>query len=79
MSEERFIARQPIFDTTLGIVAYELLFRSDLDNYCKAVSLAQASSSVISDSVLLFDLARLTDGKGDDRTARNHRTGRRRD
>jgi EAL and modified HD-GYP domain-containing signal transduction protein len=64
MSEERFIARQPIFDTTLGIVAYELLFRSDLDNYCKAVSLAQASSSVISDSVLLFDLARLTDGKG---------------
>lgn len=64
MPEERFIARQPIFNKKLDIVAYELLFRSDLDNYCKAVDVAQASSSVISDSVLLFDLARLTDGKG---------------
>ena len=64
MAEERFIARQPIFNTKTEVVAYELLFRSDLDNYCKAADLAQASSSVISDSVLLFDLDRLTDGKG---------------
>ncbi len=63
MSEERFIARQPIFDTALHVVAYELLFRSDLDNYCKLLDTTQASSTVISDSVLLFDLAKLTDGR----------------
>jgi c-di-GMP-related signal transduction protein len=63
MSEERFIARQPIFDAAQHVVAYELLFRSDLDNYCKATDTTQASSTVISDSVLLFDLARLTDGR----------------
>lgn len=64
MSEERFIARQPIFDAALHVVAYELLFRSDLDNYCKMLDTTQASSTVISDSVLLFDLAKLTDGRG---------------
>jgi len=64
MAEDRYIARQPIFDTKLEIVAYELLFRSDLDNYCKAASLSQASSSVISDTVLLLEQAHLTDGKG---------------
>jgi EAL and modified HD-GYP domain-containing signal transduction protein len=62
MPVERFLARQPIFDTALRVVAYELLFRSDLDNYCKAVDTTQASSSVISHSALLFDLPHLTGG-----------------
>lgn len=64
MAIERYLARQPIFDARLEVVAYELLFRSDLDNYCKAVDPDLASSTVISDSVLLFDLAQLTGGKG---------------
>jgi c-di-GMP-related signal transduction protein len=64
MSIDRYIARQPILNAKLAVVAYELLFRSDLDNYCKNVDSAQASSTVISDSLLLFDLPRLTDKKG---------------
>ncbi len=64
MAVERFLARQPIFDAKLQVVAYELLFRSDLDNYCKAIDHDFASSTVIADSVLLFDLPQLTGGKG---------------
>ncbi|MCX6538913.1 MAG: HDOD domain-containing protein [Acidobacteria bacterium] len=60
----RFIARQPIFDRKLGVVAYELLFRSDLDNYCKGIDADAMSSSVINDSMLLFDIDQLTDGRG---------------
>lgn len=61
---EKFIARQPIFDNRLRVVAYELLFRSDLDNYCKVTDADRASSAVISDSLLLFDIRQLTDGRG---------------
>jgi c-di-GMP-related signal transduction protein len=64
MPTDRFIARQPILNAKLEVVAYELLFRSDLDNYCKNADSAQASSVVINDSMLIFDLLHLTDGKG---------------
>jgi c-di-GMP-related signal transduction protein len=60
---EKFIARQPIFDLKREVVAYELLFRSDLDNYCKAIDATYASSAVISDSLSLFDIRQLTDGR----------------
>ena len=63
MAVERFLARQPIFDTKMEVAAYELLFRSDLDNYCKTLDTDLASSTVIDHSVLLFDLPRLTDGR----------------
>lgn len=55
---ERFIARQPIFDKRLQVYAYELLFRSGPQNYFKPSR--NASSSVIADSVTLFDLQTLT-------------------
>jgi c-di-GMP-related signal transduction protein len=60
---QRYIARQPIFDEKLNVVAYELLFRSDLDNYCKSTDTTQASTSVISDSLSTFEFGQLTDGK----------------
>lgn len=60
---EKFIARQPIFDRMQRVVGYELLFRSDLDNYCKAVDMTEASSTVISDSLSIFGIDQLTNGK----------------
>ncbi len=55
---ERFIARQPIFDKLLQVYAYELLFRGGPQNFFQPSR--NASSSVIADSVTLFDLQNLT-------------------
>ena len=55
---ERFIARQPIFDQRLKIFAYELLFRAGPENVFRPRK--DASSSVIVDSTMLFDLQTLT-------------------
>ena len=55
---EKFIARQPIFDKRLRVHAYELLFRGGPQNFFQARN--HASSSVIADSITLFDLQSLT-------------------
>jgi c-di-GMP-related signal transduction protein len=55
---EKFIARQPILDTRLRVFAYELLFRGGPHNAFQPY--ANASSSVIADSITLFDLQMLT-------------------
>jgi c-di-GMP-related signal transduction protein len=59
---EKFIARQPIFDLRLRVFAYELLFRGGPQN--AFTPYANASASVIADSITLFDLQLLT---GNDR------------
>ena len=56
---ERFIARQPIFDKRLRVFAYELLFRGGPQNHFVKPS-KNAASSVIADSITLFDLHTLT-------------------
>ncbi len=55
---EKFIARQPILDTRLRVFAYELLFRGGPNNVFQPF--ANAASSVIADSITLFDLQMLT-------------------
>lgn len=55
---EKFIARQPIFDEKLKLFAYELLFRAGEQNVFQPRQ--EASSSVIVDSMMLFDLQQLT-------------------
>jgi c-di-GMP-related signal transduction protein len=55
---EKFIARQPFYDEKLKVFAYELLFRSAPENFFKPQK--EASSSVIVDSTMLFDLQALT-------------------
>jgi c-di-GMP-related signal transduction protein len=55
---EKFIARQPIFDKRLRVFAYELLFRSGPQNVF--LPNPKAASSVIADSITLFDLQMLT-------------------
>lgn len=54
---EKFIARQPIFDAKLKLFAYELLFRATEKNVFQPRP--EASSTVIVDSVTLFDLQAL--------------------
>ncbi|MES1206259.1 MAG: HDOD domain-containing protein [Pseudomonadota bacterium] len=59
-----FVARQPIFDTRRRAVAYELLFRSSMDNWFPANTDGDmASSKVIADAMGTFDFLALTAGK----------------
>ena len=58
-----FVARQPIFDKLKRVVAYELLFRSGLENFFSASDGDAASQTVMSGAVHIFGLASLTGGK----------------
>ena len=59
-----FVARQPIFDTRRRAVAYELLFRSSMENWFPAgIDGDMASSRVIGDALSTFNLHTLTGGK----------------
>lgn len=53
---DRFVARQPIFDRAGGVAAYELLFRSGMQNYFHGVDGTYATSRVIHDTLHLFGL-----------------------
>ena len=58
-----FIARQPIFDVNLNVVAYELLFRDGFDNVFDWADETEATSRVIVNSFLNFEIEKLTGGK----------------
>ncbi|MFN3420500.1 MAG: hypothetical protein ACK40X_02075 [Armatimonadota bacterium] len=58
-----FVARQPIFDRMRRVIAYELLFRSGLENVFKATDGDMASQSVISSGIHVFGFSSLTGGK----------------
>ncbi len=51
-----YVARQPIFDRRRRVFGYELLFRSGLENVCRAVDLNAASGQVMQAMWLTFDL-----------------------
>lgn len=63
------IARQPIFDTKLRIYGYELLYRSSAVTATMALNVFtpcdpdQATSSVLTNSMFLFGMEKLTQGK----------------
>lgn len=59
---EHLIARQAILDAKMRVHAYELLFRSSLENYYNFADGDLASARVASNSFSLFDLAELTGG-----------------
>jgi len=52
----KFIARQPIFDTRQKVVAYELLFRSGPENFFSAPDADVASAQLIDDSLHVFGI-----------------------
>jgi EAL and modified HD-GYP domain-containing signal transduction protein len=58
-----FVGRQAIFDEKMEIFAYELLFRSGLENVFTGVDGDQATSSVISNSFFDMGLNHITGGK----------------
>jgi c-di-GMP-related signal transduction protein len=59
-----FVARQPIFDTKKRVVAYELLFRSGMDNFFpRGTDGDMASAKVIGNALATFDFDVLTAGK----------------
>jgi len=61
-SDLKFIARQPILDKRQRVYAYELLFRSSLQNYFDHSDGDQATSQVIANSFLLFGIDSITGG-----------------
>lgn len=58
-----FVARQPILDRKQNVFGYELLFRSGPENFFSHSDVDEASSRVISDSLHVFGLDKLTAGK----------------
>jgi EAL and modified HD-GYP domain-containing signal transduction protein len=59
-----FVARQPIFKRNKEVFAYELLFRSGLNNYFDPLQDGEeATSKVITNSFLLIGIASITEGK----------------
>ncbi len=60
---DKFVARQPIMDSRKNIVAYELLFRSGLENFFESSLPDHASSSVLVSSFLLLGIQSLTGGR----------------
>ena len=60
---EVHVARQPIFDTTLHVFAYELLFRNNFIDAYDGMDGDQATHSVIANSFLLIGMETLTNGK----------------
>ncbi len=60
---QTYLARQPIFDADLDVWAYELLFRTGVENAFPDVEGDEASSSVISDSFTTHGIESLTAGR----------------
>jgi len=58
---QRFLARQPIFNSARVVYGYELLYRSGPENRYTAVQQDTAAASTV-DSILLFGIERLTPG-----------------
>jgi len=58
-----FLARQPIFNGREKVIGYELLHRSGTENFFAHEDGDQASSDVMSNSLLLFGLTRLVGNK----------------
>jgi c-di-GMP-related signal transduction protein len=57
----KYLARQPILNRARGLFAYELLFRSSLQNSCDGLDLEMASASVL-DVSFLIGFEKITSG-----------------
>ncbi|GAB4333063.1 MAG: HDOD domain-containing protein [Calditrichia bacterium] len=58
-----YVGRQPIFNAKQQVVAYELLFRSGLENYYTAQDGSAATSTVLSNSFLTIGINEVTGNK----------------
>lgn len=60
---ELFLARQPIYDRTLNVHGYEILYRSSLENRARVIDGEQATSQVILDTLMEVGLDGLVGNK----------------
>lgn len=58
-----FLARQPIFDRRQNVNAYEILYRSGIENSYSAIDGDKASKEVIYNTFQIFGIENLTNGK----------------
>ena len=58
-----FLARQPIFDRSNKVIAYELLFRNGYDNFCCNADGNEATLNVIVNSFYTFGIKNITNNK----------------
>lgn len=58
-----YIGRQAIYDVKMNVFAYELLYRGNEENVSNVVDGDLATSSVIANSITMFGLDKLTEGK----------------
>ena len=58
-----FVARQAIFDRSLNVYGYELLFRSSLNNHCTKTDDTLATSQLIANSFFSIGADRILAGK----------------
>jgi len=58
-----YLGRQAIYDTKMDVFAYELLYRGSESNVSNVVDGDSATSSVITNSITMFGLEKLTEGK----------------
>ena len=58
-----FVARQPIFDAARDVQAYELLFRSSLENRCRSTCGDSSTLDVISSTFVEIGIDELTGGR----------------
>ena len=57
---DAFIARQPIFDKSMTIYGYELLYRQSADNFFSGIDDDQATAELIYNTFLVMGLHDLT-------------------
>lgn len=60
---DAFVARQPIFDRTKALFAYELLFRDGLSNFVPDIDGDVATSSLLSSSFFTIGIEQITGGR----------------
>ncbi len=63
MTMDAFVARQPVFDSRLKVIGYELLFRcGDLD-HCRSSDVAQATAQVVNNTLNIHGIEMLVGDK----------------
>ncbi len=62
MSTDVFVARQPIFDQSMGLYGYELLHRSSQNNFYEGGDDEQTTAELITNSFLVIGFNELIDG-----------------
>lgn len=56
-----YVARQPIFDSNMNVIGYELLYRGSINNFTERTDDNKITAELISNAFLTMDIHELTD------------------